>query len=174
MAFDPISQKRIIPLAVFPVRTTMPKPSTPILHTLLLTALCLALPASAQIYQWKDQSGKTVISDKPPASGGPAQKLDTSGPAEGAKQPTLAEREMEFRKRRKEAQENAEKTQKEEAATAEKNQNCQVARRQLQALERGERIALRDEKGERYFMSDAQRAQETERTRHFVESECQQ
>ncbi|MDR2450746.1 MAG: DUF4124 domain-containing protein [Candidatus Accumulibacter sp.] len=148
----------------------MHKPTLPI----LLAALCLALPASAQIYQWKDQDGKTVISDKPPAGQVPAQKVNTYGPADAPKQPTLAERELEFRKRQKEAQENAEKAQKEEAAAAEKNQNCQTARRQLRALESGERIALRDEKGERYFMDDARRAQETERARRFIETECQQ
>jgi hypothetical protein len=145
----------------------------PILLPILVAALCLALPASAQIYQWKDSSGKTVISDKPPAGQVPARTVNTYGPAEAQKQPSLAERELEFRKRQQEAQEKAEKTQKEETAAAEKNQNCQAARRQLQALESGERIALRDEKGERYFMDDAQRAQETERARRFVEAECQ-
>jgi uncharacterized protein (DUF3084 family) len=148
----------------------MHKPTLPI----LLAALCLALPASAQIYQWKDPDGKTVISDKPPAGQAPAQKINTYGPAVEPKQPTLAERELEFRKRQKEAQEKAEKAQQEEAAAAEKNRNCQAARRQLQALESGERIALRDEKGERYFMDDARRAQETERARRVIETECQQ
>jgi hypothetical protein len=148
----------------------MPKPT---LIPILVAALCLTLPASAQIYQWKDSSGKTVISDKPPAGQVPARTVNTYGPAEATKQPSLAERELEFRKRQQEAQENAEKTQKEEAAAAEKTRNCQAARRQLQALESGERIALRDEKGERYFMDDAKRAQETERARRFVEAECQ-
>jgi hypothetical protein len=142
----------------------------------LVVALCLALPASAQIHQWKDENGKTVISDKPPVGYVPAKKQPgNSAPAEQAapKQPSLADREMEFRKRQKEAQENAEKVKKEEAAAAEKTENCQSARRQLQALESGERIALRNDKGERYYMDDAQREQETLKVKRFLETGCQ-
>jgi hypothetical protein len=146
---------------------------------LLLAALCfcLALPAGAQIYKWKDASGKTVISDKPPPGQLPASKKSDDGapPAETeapSAQPSLADRELEFRKRQKEAQENADKSENEAAAAAEKEENCRVARRQLQSLESGERIALRDDKGERYFMDDAQRAQETEKTRQFIDAQC--
>lgn len=141
---------------------------------LLVVALCLALPAGAQIYQWKDENGKTVISDKPPIGQVRQQKqIDSGSPAKnGQKQPSLADREMEFRKRQKEAQEGAEKTRKEETASSEKNENCTNARRQLQALESGERIALRDDKGERYYLDDAQREQETAKARKFVETNC--
>ena len=143
--------------------------------SLLAAALCLALPASAQIYQWKDQNGKTVISDKPPVGQVTLQKqIDSVPPAKtGAKQqPSLADRELEFRKRQKEAQENAEKAKKDEVASAERNESCQNARRQLQALESGERIALRDDKGERYYLDDAQRDQETAKTKRFLEAQC--
>ena len=34
---------------------------------LMLFPLFLACAADAQIYQWKDSNGKTIISDKPPA-----------------------------------------------------------------------------------------------------------
>lgn len=143
--------------------------------SLLAAALCLALPASAQIYQWKDQNGKTVISDKPPVGQVTLQKqIDSAPPAKtGAKQqPSLADRELEFRKRQKEAQENAEKAKKDEVASAERNESCQNARRQLQALESGERIALRDDRGERYYLDDAQRDQETAKTKRFLEAQC--
>ncbi|MDR0440957.1 MAG: DUF4124 domain-containing protein [Candidatus Accumulibacter sp.] len=147
---------------------------------LLLAALCLglALPAGAQIYQWKDASGKTVISDKPPPGQLPVPKQNDSGdsaPAAQAEpaQPSLADRELEFRKRRKEAQENAEKAEKEDAAAAEKEANCRNVRQQLQTLESGDRIALRNDKGERYFMDDAQRAQEAAKARQYIDSQCQ-
>ena len=141
---------------------------------ILMTALCLALPASAQIYQWKDQNGKTVISDKPPADQTQAQRVNTYGPSENKKQPTLAEREMEFRKRQKDAQEKAEKTEKADAAAAEKNHHCQTARSQLRMLESGQRVAMRDEKGERYIIDDTQRSKEIERTKNTIEANCQQ
>ncbi|MDR0577867.1 MAG: DUF4124 domain-containing protein [Candidatus Accumulibacter sp.] len=141
-----------------------------------LAALCLALPASAEIYQWKDPSGKTVISDRPPADQAHARKLTGANSAAQAdpRQPSLAERDMEFRKRQKEAQEKAEQAAREETAAAERSGDCQAARRQLAALESGERIALRDDKGERYFLDDAQREREAARTRRFLETQCPQ
>ena len=146
----------------------------PAFLSLLAAALCLARPASAQIYQWKDQNGKTVISDKPPVGQVPLQKQIDAAPAAktGTKQPSLADREMEFRKRQKEAQENAEKARKEETASAERNENCQNARRHLQVLESGERVALRDDKGERYYLDDTQRGQEAAKVKHFLETQC--
>lgn len=141
---------------------------------LLAAALCIALPSGAQIYQWKDQNGKTVISDKPPV--GPAtqqRQIDSGSSANGGRtQPSAADREMEFRKRQKEAQESAEKARKAETETSEKNDNCQRAQRQLQMLESGERIAMRDDKGERYYMEDAQREQEKAKARQFIEAQC--
>jgi hypothetical protein len=144
---------------------------------LLLAALCLglALSAGAQIYKWKDASGKTIISDKPPPGQLPVPKQNASAPPEtqpAPVQPSSADRELEFRKRRQEAQENAEKAEQEAAAAAKREENCQIARRQLQALEFGERIALRNDKGERYFLDDAQRAQETEKTRQYINAQC--
>ncbi len=142
--------------------------------TLLAAVATIAFSAHAQIYQWKDESGKTVISDKPPVGVVQPQKKygaggsSTSAPA----QKSLAEREMDFRKRQKDSQDLAEKTRKEETATADKQENCNNARRQLRLLESGERIALRDEKGERYFMDDAQRDQEIAKARTFLESNC--
>jgi hypothetical protein len=39
---------------------------TPALTSLVVVLLSLPLIASAQIYSWKDASGKTIYSDKPP------------------------------------------------------------------------------------------------------------
>ena len=141
---------------------------------LLAAALFLAPSVGAQIYQWKDESGKTVISDKPPTGQVRQPKTVTLGtPAQNNQaQKSLADRELEFRKRQKEAQESREKTQKNESSATEKRQSCDNARRQLQALESGERIAMRDDKGERYYMEDAQREQETTKMRSLIETNC--
>ncbi len=141
---------------------------------LFVAVLFLAPSALAQIYQWKDENGKTVLSDKPPVGYVRQQKtIDPGTQVQSAqKQKSLADREMEFRKRQKESQESSDKARKEEASSAEKRESCDKARRQLQALESGERIALRDEKGERYYMDDAQREQETAKTRSFIDSSC--
>ncbi|GHU03492.1 hypothetical protein FACS1894158_02040 [Betaproteobacteria bacterium] len=142
----------------------------------LVAALCLALPLSAQIYQWKDASGKTTMSDKPPPGQVPAPKIPVQqqpSPTQTASgQPSWAERDLEFRKRQKEAAENAEKAEKAAAAAAQKEESCQRARRQLQALETGELITVRDDKGERRSMDDAQREQEKVKMRSFLEAQC--
>ena len=140
----------------------------------IIAVLLAATAANADIYKWKDKFGKTVISDKPPTENVVEQKKTSSDPSTaGAATPkTAADRELEFRKRQKESQENAEKAQKEQTASAEKQENCANARRYQTTLESGERVALRDDKGERYFLDDAQRAQEAEKARKAVETSC--
>ncbi|HEX5802690.1 MAG TPA: DUF4124 domain-containing protein [Azospira sp.] len=167
------------------------KPFAP-LRTALLLALVVALPAQAQIYQYKDASGKTVISDRPPppgktpaktysaggnASDGSAAANGTAEATEASPSPTagpktLAERELEFKKRQKEQKEAADKAQKEAATQATRKDECERAKRQLQVLESGERVTMRDEKGERVFIEDEQRAAEIERTRKHIADAC--
>lgn len=141
---------------------------------IFVASLLVAGSLNAQIYQWKDESGRTVISDKPPIGHAKNQpkKIDSSVPEQEFKQKTLAERDMEFRKRQKESQETAEKAKKEEADSAEKKENCDNARRQLQTLESGERIAKHDDKGERYYLEEGQREQEIAKIRNFMQSSC--
>lgn len=143
----------------------------------LLAALILSLLSSvalAQIYQWKDENGKTIISDKPPTSATTqSRQVNTAdAPASSAAHKSTADREMDFRKRLKEKQESADKTEKEQAAAEQVQNNCAAARRYLQTLESGERISMRDDKGERYFLDDAQRAQETVKARQALQANC--
>lgn len=141
---------------------------------LTVALLFVTLAVNAQIYQWKDANGKTVMSDKPPIGNAqPQRKFESASTGEApSPQKSVADRELEFRKRQKEARESTEKANKEQAASADKKEYCDNARRQLQALESGERIALRDDKGERYFMEDAQREQEIAKTRQGIQSNC--
>lgn len=139
---------------------------------ILLACLCSA--ASAEIYTWRDASGKVHYSDKPPAGldartvrGAPA-----AGPsAEGASR-SLAEREMDFRKRRDEAAKAQAKAETDKREAEESRRNCEQAKRQLQALESGQRMSRINAAGERVPLDDAMRAQEIESTRRSVESWC--
>ena len=80
---------------------------------LALAAFSVAMSANAQIYQWKDEGGKTIISDKPPVgTNTTAKKIDSATPAAASNQKTLADRELDMRKRQKEAQDNSEKAAK--------------------------------------------------------------
>ena len=141
-----------------------------------IAILLASVAANAQIYQWKDENGKTIISDKPPTGNTRTQrKIETESTSATASSPqkTVADRDLEFRKRQKDSQDKEQKTQKEQEQTAQKPEQCTSLRRQLQSLESGERIALRNDEGERYFMEDAQREQEVQKARQNYQSSCQ-
>ena len=139
-----------------------------------VVALLAATAVSAQVYEWKDAQGKTHYSDKPPVGTAQVQKIaapESSAPSNSAEK-TTADRELEFRKRQKDAQESAEKAKKDQAASTDQKDNCEKARRALEVLESGERIALRDGQGERYYLDDAQRQQETAKARQLIQANC--
>ena len=142
----------------------------------LLTAasVLFALAAQAQIYQWQDENNRTVISDLPPSGKVRQQrKIETETPTANAPTgKTMADREMEFRKRQKDSREAAEKAEKEQRMDVQRKEDCEASRRALQVLESGERLALRDSKGERYFIDDAQRAQEIAKVREAIQVNC--
>ena len=141
---------------------------------IVVASMLLATAVHAEIYQWKDDKGRTIISDKPPSGKvTQRQQIKTSAPpATAASTKSSADRDLEFRKRLKESQESADKAKKEKEVSAEKQEQCASASRYLRSLESGERIALRDEKGERYFLDDAQRAQEIEKARKAAQESC--
>ena len=145
-------------------------------HFALTLAVLLAstTAANAEIYQWKDANGKTVISDKPPTGNTQPQKTFASdSPTSNAAAPkTTADKELDFRKRQKEAQENADKANKEQAAAAANKESCDNARRYLKTMESGERVSMTDDKGERYYLDDAQRSQEIAKARQNIQANC--
>lgn len=159
-------------------------------RTCLLIALLLAAAgASAQQYKWVDRNGRVQYGDVPPAgvsavplrgpsSRAPAPAAVPEGKAEESdevkkKGPlTLKDQEAEFRKRR----EDAEKARLKQAEAAEqmaaKKENCSLAQNQLRTMESGQRISRTDASGERYFLDDAQIAQETAKARQAVQQWC--
>lgn len=151
---------------------------------LCLTSLLLALPASAQVYQWKDASGRTVVSDTPPPGNvkpsqsmgrSPANAVQPAPVKEGAAPAapaSTAERDLDFKKRQKENQEKADKAAKEQTANAESQENCKRARQSLTTLESGQRMTTTNEKGEREFMDDSQRQAEIARARKIADDSC--
>ena len=156
------------------------KPISALATSALLSLIILATGAQAQVYQWKDANGKTIFSDKPPPGKAvpmrqaPAVADDEAAPeAKPADKPapkSLADRDLDFRKRQKESQEAAQKRSQEQKQSAELEENCSNARRYLQTLESGERIAQRDDKGERYYLDDTQREQEIAKTRQPLQN----
>lgn len=159
------------------------------IHPVLLAALLLtALPASAQVYSWKDKSGQTHFGDTPPTSGqiteirvpqvpfaappAPPQADAGGDAAEPARPRTLAEREQAFRERRAEAAE-AESVATEEAARKkDQEQFCTNAGNELSALRAGQRMVRFNARGEREFLDDGMRAAEIRRLEQQTAEHC--
>ncbi len=159
------------------------------LYLIALALTLCAAGAQAQQYKWKDSRGRTVYGDIPPAgvkavplssvapppSAGPSAPTTEDGAKAAAKPSrplTPAEQEMEFRRRVKEAQEAAAKQADKDKAERDRQQNCELAREQERSLTSGQRISRVDEKGERYYMNDAQRAQELAQARSSISQWC--
>lgn len=151
----------------------------------MFLALGVAATASAQVYCWNTKDGKRQCGDTPPpgakatAIGGPSAPSAPAAPppasdAKGAKKGPLtpAEQEQDFRKRQLEAQKAREKEQQAKDQAQAKQENCENARGALRTLESGQRIARTDKDGERYYLDEAQVAQETERARQSVQKNC--
>ena len=154
----------------------------------------VSLDASAQLYQWRDSNGRSVYSDSPPPPGTPAgnilkspkpREAAASAPAEVPKaagdakapaapaQKSIADREAEYKKRQADTAEKAQKD--EQAANAEKQraERCTLMRRQLATLESGQRVSRQNDKGERVFLEDADRAQEAQRyKKDMADAKC--
>ena len=79
---------------------------------------------------------------------------------------------MEFKKRQQESREKAEKDAKEAKAVRERQQNCELARRNLTALESDRPMGTLDANGNPQPMDASQRAAELERNRAFVGEAC--
>ena len=166
------------------------------LALLALAATALAGPAAAQ-WAWKDDNGRVVYSDRPPPSGVKSDRIvrqpsnaqtvlppaqagadagtkpagDTKAAASNAPK-TMAEQEMEFRKRQLERADAEKKASEEQAKAAAKATECERAKGYLKAVEEGQRIARTDASGNREFLDDSQRAAEAERARKIVQSTC--
>lgn len=148
--------------------------------TVVTLGSALATDILAQTYQWKDSSGRTIISDTPPPRNAresrtlgtaPAPNIgDTPKAANEAK--STAEKDAEFRKRQQDAKEKAEKAAKEQTAARERQDICERARRNLAALESDQSISMPNERGEAQVIDKTQRAQEIERAQKIVSEAC--
>ena len=154
---------------------------------LFAIAILGAPAAQAQVYKCLDSNGKVVYSQNPcppgmkpeamsrggipPASAvapatGAAEKASKSGPR------TAAELEQDFRKRQQAEAKAAKQTDQKNAETQAKDAACRNARQRLANFEIGGRFTQIDDKGERYYMEDAQIESEKTRARADVAQSC--
>jgi hypothetical protein len=143
----------------------------------LMLLACSGL-ALAQQYKWVDADGKVRYGDIPPP-GVKAQRMkppasgpSPSAPAAASKGEKPLSPEAAYRKRQEDAQKERDKGAQAEQEASAKRENCTRAQESLRTLESGQRIARTDSKGERYYLEDAQIAQETTRARQLVKESC--
>ena len=158
-------------------------------RTFLLALACaFATTALAQQYKWTDKNGRVQYGDAPPpgvkatplrppaAAPAPAPKTPAAkaaDPKAAKKGPlTAAEQEAEYRKRQQDAAKEREKLAQEQQATEATKENCTRAQEALRTLQSGQRVARTDAKGERYYLEDAQIAQETAKAQQAVQQWC--
>lgn len=158
----------------------------------IMALLLSAVPASAQVYSWKDKDGRTHFGDLPPASveatllrgaqpgaipparasGEAGHAADLQAPTSPSAQRSIAEREQAFRERRAaEAEADAKRT--EEAAAKDETEHfCTSAQHELAALRAGQRMVRFNAKGEREFLDDQARAEQTARLERQIAERC--
>ncbi len=162
-----------------------------VLGTLVSTLLCLGM-ATAQAANWKyrDAQGHIVVSDLPPPAGvqdkdilerpttvvrrAPAQAPAASAPANANPTAVAQNIDPELEARRKKATTEQELKQKvqDEKDAAQRAENCSRAKSHLSALGDGQRIARTNDKGEREILDDKGRAEEMQRARQVIASDC--
>jgi hypothetical protein len=167
----------------------------------LVLALACATPAAAQ-WAWRDATGKMVFSDQPPPKSIPAKDIlrqpatpagprydaaaaapsdsaadgkaaaEPARPAAKPASPTLADREIESRRRQQQLAEAQKKAAEEEARKAQQAENCERLRNYQRALDEGMRMSRINSAGEREILDDEARAAESARTRSQIEQHC--
>ena len=157
-----------------------------------LLAAGLSGHASAQ-WKWRDKAGVVQYSDLPPPAGiaekdilqrpgagqrkaavpaAPASAASAAAAAPAAALPRGVEPELEA-KRRKVEQDQAAKTKAEDdKLVAARADNCIRAKAYERTLDEGSRITRTDAKGEREFLDDKTRADESRRTKAIITSDC--
>lgn len=152
----------------------------------LALVAALAAPAAAQqLYKYVGPDGRVQYTDRPPAGAQNVEKVTGSrvstigapsgeaGKAGKAAPKTAAEQEQAFRQRRAEAEEKAKKDEKVALENKAKADQCAAMRRELTAMQSGQRIVRTDDKGERVFLEDKQIQQEIGRLQRDIGANCQ-
>jgi hypothetical protein len=165
-------------------------PSVLVLSVVLTAGSAMAQTAPLPpAWKWRDASGQINVSDLPPPASVPAKDILERPPvqrksaeaaavaasAASASQTTAAARtdpELEARRKRTADEQVALQQQQQERDAAVRADNCSRASAQLALLNDGQRIARTNAQGEREVLDDKARAEELQRTRAVVASNC--
>lgn len=160
---------------------------------ILVSAALVVTPSQAGTqWKWKDASGATQYSDRPPPAGTPESSIlqrpsgasralqaakpasDADSAASSAK-PAAAkasESELDVKRRKAEEEKEAQRKVEEEKQAKARAETCTQARNYQRTLNDGIRIARTNSKGEREILDDKGRAEEQRRTQEAISNNC--
>jgi hypothetical protein len=136
-----------------------PPPGTP-------AARILQAPRAAAGAMIPGDAGKPPSSPAAPAG---ATSATTATTAAASKPPTVAEQETAFRERQAKREEDARKTQEAADRKTALDERCASARQEERLVTSGSRMSAVDAKGERYFLSDEERAKRLQAARRALQ-----
>lgn len=146
--------------------------------TLALLALLLtaAVPAAADLYKWTDGKGQVHYADQPPVGQetqriGPSSNPRREAEAEAARR-ALADKISQSKQQRQQEQAAEDKKQSEAEKQRKKEETCRLARERLAVLQHNGPIARVNDRGERYYLDEAQRQSEAAAAQKRVEEVC--
>lgn len=155
------------------------------MHKLALAIAVLLLPpaAVAEIYQWKDATGKIHYSDQPPPGAAREERTLTpriapaaataNAPATTPPPHSYQEQEAAFRQRQVEQEEAAATQDNDQSMASERARNCELAQGNLKNLQVGGRQVRYDPKtGERVYLSEEEIAQSIRDAQRSVDDWC--
>ena len=151
----------------------MPHPAAG--RALIAIAIALAALPAAAIYKWVDEKGVTHFSETPPPDGRKATKVEPRvvPPSQKAAPTDWKQREQESRKRRIEREASDETARaKAHNEAAERANRCNLAKRDLQVLGLQVPVFSRNDRGEKVYVEDKDRASEIAEARRRVEANC--
>ncbi len=154
-----------------------------------LVALCSPAEAGVQ-WKWKNANGAIQYSDRPPPAGTPESAILARPPSykppvsravsdaasasvtpAGAASATV-DPALEARRKKAEEEKQTKKKAEDEKIAAQKADNCQRARGYQRSLQDGMRISRTLPSGEREVLDDKARAEEMQRARSIIASDC--
>jgi hypothetical protein len=158
------------------------------LALLAVVSVTLALPCAAQ-WKWRDAQGRVQYSDRPPPNDvrdrdilirpapaptaqRPPSAASATSPAPVASAVPTSDPALEARKRQADVAQDQAKRDEEARVARQKVENCARAKEYARTVESGQRLTRTNEKGEREFLDDTQRAREAARARQIIASDC--
>lgn len=144
-----------------------------------VAAVALTIPGIglAEVYQWRDASGNMQFSDKPPAVDSQAKGVSIKKVKPISAESPAAQKEL-FEKTQAQAQgskDRAEKDSKEasdQAAAAQREKDCKLAREAVAQYQTGQRMSVLGENGEKRYLDDKEIGSRMQEAAKQAEAAC--